>query len=51
MSCFPGSSGSPIFLFYEGTFSNKDGVTYAGTRIELLETLYGGPHYTTNGCF
>ncbi|MGG5503232.1 S1 family peptidase [Myroides odoratimimus] len=49
MACFPGSSGSPVFLFYEGTYSDKEGTTFAGTRIRLLGTLYGGPQYNANG--
>lgn len=49
-ACFPGSSGSPIFLLNEGGYRDKKGNTYLGkTRIYLLGTLYAGPQHTATG--
>lgn len=48
-ACFPGSSGSPVFLANIGSFVNSDGVLCAGSRIALLGTLYAGPQHTTTG--
>jgi hypothetical protein len=48
-ACFPGSSGSPIFLYNEGTWSTRQGATIGGTRIKLLGLLYAGPQHTASG--
>lgn len=48
-ACFPGSSGSPVFLANIGSFVNEKGNLCAGTRISLLGTLYAGPQHTTTG--
>lgn len=49
-ACFPGSSGSPVFLLNEGGYRDKNGNTYLGaTRIYILGTLYAGPQHTTTG--
>lgn len=48
-ACFPGSSGSPVFLYNEGTWSTKQGATIGGTRIKLLGLLYAGPQHTASG--
>lgn len=49
-ACFPGSSGSPVFIFNEGGYRNKKGNTYMGTsRILLLGVLYAGPQHTASG--
>lgn len=49
-ACFPGSSGSPVFLLNEGGYQDKNGNTYLGaTRVFLLGTLYAGPQHTTTG--
>lgn len=48
MACFPGSSGSPIFLLNEGTFRTTSGIM-VGSRVLLLGVLYGGPQYTAQG--
>jgi hypothetical protein len=42
-ACFPGSSGSPVFLANIGSFLDHKGVLCAGNRIALLGTLYAGP--------
>ncbi len=47
--CFPGSSGSPVFLANIGSFLRPDGSMSIGTRIALLGTLYAGPQHTTTG--
>jgi hypothetical protein len=50
MACFPGSSGSPVFILNEGGYRDKKGNTYLGrSRIILLGTLYAGPQYTATG--
>lgn len=48
MACFPGSSGSPIFILNEGsyTFGNT---LYAGNRIFFVGILFGGPQFTAQG--
>ena len=48
-ACFPGSSGSPVFLANLGSFTNKEGELMAGYRIALLGTLYAGPQHTATG--
>lgn len=48
-ACFPGSSGSPVFLANIGSFVNAEGALCAGSRIALLGTLWGGPQHTTTG--
>jgi len=49
LACFPGSSGSPVFLFNTGTYAKKDGGTVVGNRIKLLGILYAGPQFTAEG--
>ena len=50
MACFPGSSGSPIFILNEHGYSDKRGNTYLGAkRIILLGILYAGPIHTATG--
>ena len=49
-ACFPGSSGSPVFLFNEmGWRDNSQGIMLGGTRVKLLGVLYAGPHHTATG--
>jgi hypothetical protein len=49
-ACFPGSSGSPVFLFNEGGYVDKQGNTnLGGTRFKLLGVLYAGPQHTVEG--
>ncbi|WP_426348818.1 S1 family peptidase [Alloiococcus sp. CFN-8] len=49
-ACFPGSSGSPIFIFNEGSYRDKKGNTYMGTsRVILMGVLYAGPQHTATG--
>jgi hypothetical protein len=49
LACFPGSSGSPVFLFNVGSYAAKDGGTVIGSRIKLLGVLYAGPQFTAEG--
>lgn len=49
MACFPGSSGSPIFIYNESSYSNKNGGISMGRRIIFLGTLYAGPLYDAQG--
>lgn len=50
MACFPGSSGSPIYILNEGGYKDKKGNTYLGaSRILLLGYLFAGPQYTATG--
>jgi hypothetical protein len=42
-ACFPGSSGSPVFLANLGSFVDASGTLCAGNRVAFLGTLYAGP--------
>jgi len=49
-ACFPGSSGSPVMIFNEGVYRDKNGNTFMGrNRIYLLGALYAGPQHTAQG--
>lgn len=48
MACFPGSSGSPIFLCNETSYS-VGGEVIIGSRCRLLGVLYAGPQHTEIG--
>lgn len=48
MACFPGSSGSPIFIVNQGTYTTPQGITL-GSRVYLLGILYGGPQFNAVG--
>lgn len=49
-ACFPGSSGSPVFLYNAGGYTTRGGnVMMGGTRVKLLGALYAGPQYTAEG--
>ena len=49
-ACFPGSSGSPVFILNEGGYRDKNGNTYLGsTRLLFMGTLYAGPQHTATG--
>lgn len=51
MACFPGSSGSPVYMLQRGGyFDRKAGVyTLAGARFYFLGVLYCGPVITHDG--
>lgn len=49
-ACFPGSSGSPVFLFNTGGWMDRKGNTMmGGVRVKLLGLLYAGPQHTATG--
>ncbi len=50
MACFPGSSGSPIFIHNENGYSDRNGTMHLGAkRIILLGVLFEGPRYNASG--
>lgn len=50
MACFPGSSGSPIYVFNEGGYRDKKGNMYLGqSRLIFLGILFAGPQYDATG--
>lgn len=49
-ACFPGASGSPVFILNEGSYRYKMRNTYMWqTRVFLLGTLYAGSQHTDEG--
>ena len=49
-ACFPGSSGSPVLLYNDGSYTTKDGGIVVGqSRINLIGILYAGPQHTATG--
>ena len=48
MACFPGSSGSPIFILNQGAYTTPEGLR-AGNRIYFVGILYAGPQYSASG--
>ena len=48
MACFPGSSGSPIFILNEGSYIDSSGIVI-GNRLIFLGILFAGPTYTATG--
>lgn len=48
-ACFPGSSGSPVFLFEDGMYRSNATSYSPGSRIALLGVLYAGPQFTAEG--
>lgn len=50
IACFPGSSGSPIFILNENGYSDKRGTTYLGAkRVIFLGIQFAGPQYNVKG--
>jgi len=50
IAAFPGSSGSPVLIFNENGYSDRNGNTYMGSsRIILLGVLFAGPQATATG--
>ena len=50
IACFPGSSGSPILICMEGSFSDKLGnLVIGGRKIIFLGLLSSGPTFTSEG--
>lgn len=48
MACFPGSSGSPIFILNETMYTTKNNFV-VGPRFLFVGVLYGGPQFTATG--
>lgn len=48
MACFPGSSGSPIFIINQGSYTAGHTVNIA-SRIYLVGILYAGPQFSASG--
>ena len=49
MACFPGSSGSPVFVLNNGAYANKSGGMAIGQRLVFLGALFAGPQYLSDG--
>lgn len=47
-ACFPGSSGSPVYVVYKEFQQKQNGVVY-GRRVKLLGVLWGGPQFVAEG--
>ena len=48
--CFPGSSGSPIYILNEGGYKDKVGnLNWGQSRIIFIGTLFSGPIYDATG--
>ncbi|MGA8841294.1 MAG: serine protease [Candidatus Aquilonibacter sp.] len=48
-ACFPGSSGSPIYLYNQGSYATRSGSIRLGGRFKLLGILYAGPVRAQHG--
>ncbi|WP_122678395.1 S1 family peptidase [Pseudomonas viridiflava] len=48
-ACFPGSSGSPVFLADLGGYVDYEGNFVLGAQISLLGILYAGPQFDAHG--
>jgi hypothetical protein len=49
IACFPGSSGSPVFLYNHGSFADKKGNLVVGGRLLFLGVLFSGPVIQADG--
>lgn len=50
MACFPGSSGSPIYILNEGGYKDKLGnLNWGQSRVYFIGTLFSGPQYDATG--
>jgi hypothetical protein len=49
MACFPGSSGSPVFVYNNGAYADKQGVTTIGSRAIFIGVLFSGPLMRDSG--
>ena len=47
-ACFPGSSGSPVFILNEGAYAIDGGISF-GRRFYFLGVLYAGPQHVAQG--
>jgi hypothetical protein len=46
---FPGSSGSPVFLFNQGTWAGRDGHVKIGSRLALLGVVFAVAQHKSDG--
>jgi hypothetical protein len=46
---FPGSSGSPVFLYNQGAWSDREGHFQLGSRAALIGIVFGVYNHTTDG--
>src|SRR6516165_7282986 len=49
IASFPGSSGSPVFIYNDGSYPTKTGGIVLGTRVIFLGVLYSGPIFQPDG--
>jgi hypothetical protein len=49
IASFAGSSGSPVFIYNNGTYATKGGATVVGGRIVFLGVLFSGPQMQSDG--
>ncbi|GAA5000291.1 hypothetical protein GCM10023206_01740 [Acinetobacter puyangensis] len=51
MACFPGSSGSPVFLYNRDGYLDRktQSIVMGQSRLKLLGILYAGPQFTSSG--
>lgn len=48
-ACFPGSSGSPVLIFDQGSYVDAKGINLGSGRIILLGVLFAGPQHVAEG--
>lgn len=48
IACFPGSSGSPVYIYNQGSYSQGNDIVI-GNRFIFLGVLYAGPYQTVTG--
>lgn len=48
-ACFPGSSGSPVFVYESGMYRSGPNSMSPGERVALIGILWGGPQFTAEG--
>jgi len=48
-ACYPGSSGSPVFLLNQGNYVARNGSTMVQARLYFLGILYSGPQFNAKG--
>lgn len=48
-ACFPGSSGSPVFLCDMNGYVTRKEIRIGASRIKFLGVLYAGPQHTVEG--
>jgi hypothetical protein len=49
VACFPGSSGSPVFIYNTGSYVKKNGDIDLGRRLLFLGVLFAGPQIEADG--